>query len=91
MSLVLKGGAVWTATGAPPIENATIYAIRGDTKTALDWLERAFTAGWRDPRTTTLNPMWASLRGEPRFQQIVSRMEADVAAMRARADFSNLP
>ena len=85
---LLKGGADYLV---PPIENATIYAVRGDTRTALDWLERAYTAGWRDPRTTRLNPMWASLRGEPRFQQIVSRMEADVAAMRSRADFSNLP
>jgi TolB-like protein len=85
---LLTGGADYLV---PPIENATIYAIRGDTMAALDWLERAFTAGWRDPRTTKLNPMWASLRGEPRFQQIVSRMEADVAAMRSRADFSNLP
>ena len=36
-------------------------------------------------------PMWTLLRGEPRFEQLVARMEADVAAMRARADYSGLP
>jgi hypothetical protein len=36
-------------------------------------------------------PMWMPLRGDPRFEQLVARMEADLAAMRARADYSALP
>jgi hypothetical protein len=84
----IKGGADWLH---PPMQNVTIYAIRGDTDAALDWLERAYEAGWRDPRTTQLIPMWATLQREPRFAQLVARMEADVAAMRARADYSGLP
>jgi hypothetical protein len=74
-----------------PIQNVTIHAIRGEVALALDWLERAYNAGWRDARTSRLMPMWASLRPEPRFEQLVKRMEADVAAMRARADYSGLP
>jgi hypothetical protein len=35
--------------------------------------------------------MWAVLRGDPRFERLVARMEADVAAMRAKADYSGLP
>ena len=77
-------------TLGPPLQMASIFAIRGDTKTALDGFERAYAAGWRDARTTRLNPMWASLRGEPRFQQLVARIESDVTAMRARADYSGL-
>ncbi len=81
-------GADWPM---PAHQNASIFAMRGDSKTALDWLERAHAAGWKDARTTRLNPMLASLRQEPRFTQLMARMEADVAAMRARADYSGLP
>ena len=84
----IRGGADWLT---PPIQNATIHALRGEVPAALDWLERAFQAGWKDPRTTRLMPMWTALRREPRFEQLVARMEADVAAMRARADYSGLP
>ena len=84
----IKGGADWLY---PRIQIATVHAIRGDVPTALDWLERAYQAGWKDPRIARMLPMWASLRREPRFEQLVARMEADVAAMRARADYSGLP
>jgi TolB-like protein/Tfp pilus assembly protein PilF len=84
----IKGGADWLY---PRIQIATVHAIRGDVSTALDWVERAYQAGWKDPRIARMLPMWASLRREPRFEQLVARMEADVAAMRARADYSGLP
>jgi hypothetical protein len=58
---------------------------------ALDWLERAYQAGWKDPRMARMVPMWARLRGTPRFEQLVAKMDADLAAMRARADYSGLP
>jgi hypothetical protein len=74
----------------PRLQSATVCAIRGDIAQALVWLERAIDSGWRDARTTRLNPMWASLHGEARFEQLVRRMEADVAAMRARADTAGL-
>ena len=50
---------------------------------ALDWLERAYDAGWRDARTLAQDPLLASISREPRFARLVSRIEADVAAMRA--------
>ena len=84
----IKGGADWLY---PRIQIATVHAIRGNVPTALDWLERAYQAGWKHPRIARILPMWASLRREPRFEQLVARMEADVAAMRARADYSELP
>ena len=42
-------------------------------------------------RIARMLPMWMPLRGTPRFEQLVARMEADLAAMRARADYSGLP
>lgn len=72
------------------MQNAAVYAVRGQSSQALDWLERAYAAGWRDGRTMARDPLLASVRHEPRFRQIVSRIEADVAAMRARADFAGL-
>jgi hypothetical protein len=75
----------------PRIQNATVYAIRGDMPTALDWLERAYEGGWKDPRIARMLPMWVSLRGAPRFVQLVARMEAELAPRRAKADYSGLP
>ena len=73
------------------MQNAAVHALRGESAAALDELDRAYAAGWRDGRTLAIDPFFASVRGEPRFTQLLSRIEADVAAMRARADYSGLP
>ena len=74
----------------PLMQNAAIHALRGDSPAALDWLDRAYAAGWRDGRTLAIDPLFASIRREPRFTQLLSRIKADVTAMRARADYSGL-
>jgi hypothetical protein len=84
----IAGGADWSL---PLVENATVVALRGDVSGALGWLERAYAAGWKDARMMRLMPMWVSLRADPRFEQLAKRMEADVATMRARANYSGLP
>lgn len=68
------------------MQMAAVHALRGETK-----VERAYDAGWRDGRTLAIDPLFASVRSEPRFRQVLSRIEADVAAMRARADYTGLP
>jgi eukaryotic-like serine/threonine-protein kinase len=73
------------------MQNAAVHALRGETAAALDELERAYAAGWRDGRTLAIDPFLASMRAEARFTQLLSRIEADVAAMRARADYSAIP
>lgn len=84
----IKGGADWLY---PRIQIATVHATRGDVSTALDWLERTYESGWRDPRIARMLPMWVPLRGTPRFERLVAQMDADLAAMRASADYSGLP
>jgi serine/threonine-protein kinase len=84
----LSDGADW-----PPLfmQNAAVHAIEGQPAAALDDLDRAYAAGWRDGRTLAIDPFLASVRSEPRFIQLLSRIRSDVAAMRARADYSGWP
>ncbi len=68
-----------------PMELAAINAIQGQTGAALEWLERGYRAGWRDARLLNLDPFFASVRREPRYQALVTAMTQDVAEMRKRA------
>jgi eukaryotic-like serine/threonine-protein kinase len=78
------------------IEIAAVHAVRQQKQPALEWLQKAYDAGWRDPRTFALDPMFAGLREEPKFKELLSRMTRDVAAMRERSPdlhhlFNKLP
>jgi serine/threonine protein kinase/tetratricopeptide (TPR) repeat protein len=84
----LADGADWPMVF---VQNAAVYALEGQPVTALDELERAYQAGWRDGRTIAIDPFYTSVRSEPRFTQLLSRIATDVAVMRARADYSGLP
>jgi TolB-like protein/Flp pilus assembly protein TadD len=83
----IDAGAEWAT---PFMQNAAIHAVRGESGAALDWLDRAYDAGWRDARTLAHDPLLGSISREPRFAKLVSRIEADVATMRARADYAGL-
>jgi TolB-like protein len=84
----LADGADWPMVF---MQNAAVYALTGQPAAALDELDRAYAAGWRDGRTLAIDPFFTSVRSEPRFTQLLSRIQSDVAAMRARADYSGLP
>jgi len=51
---------------------ADFYAILGEADTAFDWLERAVRNGDERAEALATNPLLASLRGHPRFRQIVN-------------------
>jgi serine/threonine-protein kinase len=53
---------------------AQVYAFRGERERALEWLERAWDQ--RDPGLAgiLLEPMFQSLRGEPRFTTLLRKL-----------------
>src|SRR5262245_38530212 len=55
-------------------EIAGMYAEAGKTGEALAWLEKAYDV--RDPNTPTINviPHFAGLRSDPRFRELLRRM-----------------
>jgi hypothetical protein len=67
------------------LEMAALYAARRQKEPALEWLQQAYNAGCRDPRTLVRDPMFESLRNEPRFKDLLDRMNKDIAAMRSRS------
>ena len=56
-----------------PSEFAKVYAELGDADTAIEWLERAYEAH-DGVEMLDVWPGYDSLRGEPRFEALVSRM-----------------
>ena len=61
---------------------------------ALDWLERAVAAGWRDYYLRQNDPSWASLADDPRFRaqmeivrKDIERQRAEIARIDAAEDF----
>lgn len=61
----------------PPTSIAMVYAGLGETRAALDALERAHSV--RDARLAYMKDdgRWASLRSEPRFAALLKRMKLD--------------
>ena len=61
-------------TFVTPLLVARLYAHAGKKDQALDWLERAIEE--RDPNMVILSvvPVWDNLRDDPRFQDLLRRM-----------------
>ncbi len=55
------------------IQMSAVYAAQGDKEKALAELEKALAAGYRDFAAIDSNPHLASLRSDPRFQQLIRR------------------
>jgi eukaryotic-like serine/threonine-protein kinase len=68
-----------------PFEIAAIHAARGENDQALDWLEKAFAAGYKDYSTLGRHRIFAAVRTDPRFQDVLKRMEHSVAKMREQS------
>lgn len=63
---------------------AAIEAVRGNPDEAVSWLEKAVHHGNYRYYFDQSDPVFESLRDDPRFQQQLERMRAKVAAMRER-------
>lgn len=70
-------------------ELAAVYAAMGDKQRAYEWLERAIDSGWLLERTYP-SPLFESLHGEERFQQLMGRIDADLERMKARIEREGL-
>jgi serine/threonine protein kinase/Tfp pilus assembly protein PilF len=66
---VLKGGEPKEAVNAYLLSAA--YAAKGDKEKALAELQKTFNFGYRDFAAIEKSPYFASLRSDPRFQQLV--------------------
>ena len=76
------------------IEHAAILAVQGRSDDALDGLAQAVDRGWTpggsiDLGDLAIEPAFASLRGDRRFQQLRARLMADIA--RERRETRALP
>lgn len=71
----------------PVWEMASIHAARGEREEAIRWAERAYESnGYRFPTFIGIDPMFDSVRDDPRFMALISKMEADVAETRRRIE-----
>jgi TolB-like protein/predicted Zn-dependent protease len=70
-------------------ELAAVYAASGDRQRAYEWLERAIDSGWRLERTYP-SPLFESLHGEERFQQLMDRIDVDIERMKIRVEREGL-
>ncbi len=57
---------------------ACLHALLGERETAFDWLERAIDGGFRDPDRIAEESDFASIREDPRFQELLERASAGV-------------
>jgi tetratricopeptide (TPR) repeat protein len=53
---------------------AVVHVGLGEKETALDWLERAFEQREMTLPSLGVNPVYESLHGEPRFQELLKRL-----------------
>lgn len=62
---------------------ADMYAILGDKKRSLDWLNRAVEKGWVEYRQNLVYPYLDSVKSEFQFQNLISEMKIRIDSMKA--------
>ena len=60
--------------------------LAGDKELALERMRQAVDAGWRDYYSVSNDPRWQSLSKNPRFQELMARVKADIDSQRARLE-----
>ena len=60
--------------------------LLGDRDLALERLEQAVAAGWRDYYVHVPDPRWAELRQDPRYEALLAEVKADVDRQRSEVE-----
>lgn len=63
---------------------AAIYAARGENELAMDWLQRAYDAGFHFVRWPPVDPAFDGLRDHPVYRDVMENMQVKTDAMRQR-------
>jgi hypothetical protein len=69
LARLLKGGEPKEAVNCYFL--SATYAAKGDKEKALASLQKTFNLGYRDFAALDASPYFASLRSNPRFQQLI--------------------
>jgi serine/threonine protein kinase/tetratricopeptide (TPR) repeat protein len=64
-------------------------ATRGNTIASLTYLQASIAAGWRDYRSTQLDPRFDAVAGAPEFQRILSDLTAQVASLKKQVSLTS--
>jgi TolB-like protein/Tfp pilus assembly protein PilF len=76
-----EGNQDWSVS----FDTACVHALRGEKDETFRWLDEAVEAGWRGWPLGTRSPLLDSLRNDPRFRKLESRLDTLVNQMRRRA------
>jgi tetratricopeptide (TPR) repeat protein len=61
-------------------------ALLGDKDLALERLRKAIDTGWRGYYTESHDPRWSTLRDNPRFQEMMAEVKADMDRQRLEVE-----
>jgi serine/threonine protein kinase/TolB-like protein/Tfp pilus assembly protein PilF len=75
----------WAQSPSSIFVLARTQAMLGETAAALELLDEAFEAGWRDYYATREDPRWESLHGTPEFEALMVRTLTELEPQRERA------
>ena len=73
-------------TSLAPYDIARISAVRGERDDALNWLQKAIDAGWREYQFCAIDPLMANVRTDPRFDAMMAQLKTSVEMMRGRVE-----
>ena len=68
------------------VASAAIHALRGQDDEAIEYLEGAYDRGYLRNRLLRADPMFAGLREDPRFNNVLRRIDSDLGRMQAVAE-----